>query len=62
MTLLRQPEVLQKCSLSRSGLYRLVQAGKFPSPVSIGTRSKAWIEHEVDAWIDELVRQRDAES
>ncbi|WP_017428896.1 AlpA family transcriptional regulator [Vreelandella jeotgali] len=62
MALLRQPEVLQKCALSRSGLYRLMEAGDFPPPVSIGTRSKAWVEQEVDEWIDSLVRQRNAES
>lgn len=58
MALLRQPEVLKKCSLSRSALYRLMEAGDFPRPVSIGKRSKAWVKHEVEEWIDNLIRQR----
>jgi prophage regulatory protein len=31
----------------------------FPRPIKIGSRSVAWIEEEVDAWIEARRAQRD---
>ena len=31
----------------------------FPKPVKIGTRSVAWVEEEVDAWVEARVAARD---
>ena len=28
----------------------------FPKPIKIGPRAIAWIEEEIDAWIDERIR------
>ena len=41
-------------------IMRLVRAGKFPKPVAIGPGRIAFIDEEVDAWIDERVAERDA--
>lgn len=53
--LMRAPEVQKKTGLSRSGLYRAVAGGAFPSPVPLTTgrkaRTVAWVEDEVDGWI-----------
>ena len=51
--LLRIRQVLEKTGLSRSALYRKIEAQEFPAQVSIGDRSVAWVESEVDEWIQE---------
>ena len=50
---LRAAAVLEKTGMSRSHLYRLIQAGKFPRPVKISERVSAWDEAAVDAWLNE---------
>jgi len=50
----RLPRVLAATGLSRSQLYRLVAAGSFPRPVSLGgTAAKAFRSNEVQQWIDQ---------
>ena len=51
-TLIRRPEVTRRTGLSRTTIYRLVQAGEFPAPRQLGARAVAWIDSEVDGWID----------
>ncbi|MDB9958522.1 AlpA family transcriptional regulator [Oceanospirillaceae bacterium] len=60
--LLKIPEVRAKTGLSRSHLYALVQQGEFPKPVKLSERSSAWVESEVDSWIEERIAQRDLEA
>lgn len=50
-SLLRLPQVKQACALSRSELYRRINAGQFPKPVSIGRRAVAWRDTDIQAWI-----------
>jgi prophage regulatory protein len=61
-TLLKIPEVRAKTGLSRSHLYALAQNGEFPKPVKLSERSSAWVESEVDGWIEERIAQRDQEA
>jgi prophage regulatory protein len=49
--LLRRPIVLDRCGSSKSKLYADVADGLMPPPVKCGTRSVAWVEHELDAVI-----------
>ena len=53
--LLRRRQVEARTGLPRSTLYRLISEDRFPTPVSIGTRSVAWIEAEIDEWINEQI-------
>ncbi|CAM3744602.1 helix-turn-helix transcriptional regulator [Bordetella tumulicola] len=58
---IRLPVVKDKTGQGRSSIYDGVAAGTFPAPVKIGSRAVAWLEHEVDAWIDARVQAaRDA--
>lgn len=57
-TILRTKHVLAKTKFGRTYLYQEVKAGRFPQPVSLGGKSKGWIESEVDAWIDALIKAR----
>lgn len=40
--------------LSRATIYRLIKAGKFPRPLSIGTGSVRWRQSDVTAWQQSL--------
>lgn len=53
--LIRRPEVEQRTGLQKSAIYQRAKLGTFPRPIKIGTYNVAWLEHEVDAWIDEQV-------
>ena len=57
--LLKMPEVRAKTGLSRSHLYALAQNGEFPKPIKLSERSSAWVESEVQDWIDTRIAQRD---
>nr|WMC95374.1 AlpA family phage regulatory protein [Aminobacter aminovorans] len=37
---------------SRAHLHRLVSAGHFPKPLQIGAARVAWLESDIDAWIE----------
>ncbi len=50
--LIRRPEVQRLTGLSRSSLYEMIAAGKFPAPVRIGPRAVAWRESEIHKWIE----------
>ena len=56
-TILRIPAVKLRTALSRSSIYKLVAAGKFPRPIRLGPRSVGWIEAEVDEWLDRRIAE-----
>ncbi|WP_420009069.1 helix-turn-helix transcriptional regulator [Xanthomonas sacchari] len=58
---LRIREVLARTGLSKSTLYARVRVGEFPKPVPLGTLS-AWVESEVEAWMEARVDERDRSS
>jgi prophage regulatory protein len=55
------PQVLAKTGLSKSHLYALAQKGEFPKPIKLSERSSAWVESEVNDWIDARIAARDLE-
>lgn len=44
---------------SRPHLYRLIAAGRFPRLVHLSENRVAFLESEIDAWIDAQVAARD---
>lgn len=50
--LMRRPAVEAVTGLSKSGLYKLINEGRFPAPRRIGTRACAWLRNDVEAWIN----------
>ena len=56
--LIKLPEVKHRTALSRSSIYEKVAQRTFPAPVHIGERSVAWVEDEVQAWIDDQINRR----
>jgi len=53
--LIRLPEVKRRTGLSRSTIYDLMDRGVFPLSVQIGLRMVAWVETEIDAWIERRI-------
>lgn len=49
--ILRIKSVLERTGLTRSTLYRKMQAGSFPRQVRISTRCAGWHESAVKAWL-----------
>jgi prophage regulatory protein len=52
MRMLLKAELLQKVPFKDKHIWELEKAGKFPRRRRLGPRRVAWIESEVDAWIE----------
>lgn len=58
--ILRLPAVVARVGLSKSPLYAKIKAGEFPKPVPLSNQAVGWLESEVEAWLQERIKQRDA--
>ena len=68
--LIRLPEVLSRTGYGRTTIYRKMEDGSFPRSVKLGgppvdpeafdSRAVAWIEDEVDQWIESRIEERDS--
>ena len=66
---IRFPEVLSRTGYGRTSVYRKMEDGDFPKSVKLGgppidpsafdSRAIAWIEDEVEQWIDSRIEERD---
>lgn len=54
-SLIRLPEVLKRTGFGKAWIYRLISEGRFPAPVKIGIRAVAFVESEVDEWIQSVI-------
>ena len=50
--LLRRREVERITGLSRSSIYRQMQAGDFPWPLRVGPSAVRWKESDIAAWLE----------
>jgi prophage regulatory protein len=53
---LRLAEVRNRVGYGRASIYRLMAAGEFPRSYSLGARAVAWLESEIETWIESRVR------
>ena len=68
--LIRIPEVLSRTGYGRTTIYRKMEDGSFPKSLKLGgppkdpnefdSRAIAWIEEEVDQWIEDKIEDRDS--
>jgi len=56
---LRLPQVMERTGLCRSAVYAMEG---FPKPVKLGGRAVAWVESEVQAWIQKTIQSNRSES
>ena len=69
---IRLPEVLSRTGYGRTTIYRKMEDGSFPRSVKLGgpledpeafdSRAIAWIEDEVEQWIESRIEERDSVS
>jgi prophage regulatory protein len=45
---------------TRQHRHRLIKSGKFPAPVKLGENTNAWVESEIDMWLQQRIAERDA--
>ncbi|HCA7568128.1 helix-turn-helix transcriptional regulator [Klebsiella quasipneumoniae] len=53
--LIRLPEVLNRTGLCKAWIYRLISRDEFPSPIKLGERAIAFLESDINKWIDEKI-------
>lgn len=53
--LIKLTSVKSMTGLSKSTIYAMMNKGVFPKSISIGERSVAWIEMEVQKWIENKI-------
>ncbi|CNI10907.1 MULTISPECIES: helix-turn-helix transcriptional regulator [Yersinia] len=56
-TLIRMNEAMRRTGYGKAWIYRLISEGLFPKPVKIGTRSIAFVESEIDEWINQRIAE-----
>lgn len=53
--LIKRDDVLELCAISKTTLYRLINASQFPDSVKLpGGRGVAWRYRDIEAWIEGL--------
>lgn len=60
MRFLSMKEVRARTSLSKVHIYRLISEDQFPAQVPLGPARVAWLETEVDEWMEARLRDRDS--
>ena len=55
ITMLRRKKVESITGLSRSTIYAKMADGTFPKPIKLGERSVAWLESEVQGWLNDCI-------
>ena len=67
---IRLPEVLSRTGYGRTSIYRKMEEGTFPRSVKLGgpledpnafdSRAIAWIEEEIEKWVEDRIEDRDS--
>lgn len=56
-SLIRMTETMRRTGYGKAWIYRLISQGRFPKPVKIGCRAIAFIESEIDEWINQRIAE-----
>lgn len=56
-TLIRLSEVRRRTGYSKALIYRLISEHRFPQPIKIGARAIAFVEGEIDEWIERRIAE-----
>lgn len=60
MSFLRIKEVMALRGLGRSSIYKFMDENTSQKSVSLGGRAVAWVEREIEDWMNERLSQRDS--
>lgn len=53
--ILRLDDVIKKVGLSRSSIFKMIDANSFPQSISLNERAIGWLASEIDDWIDSRI-------
>ncbi len=56
--IVRHADVLRMTKLSRTTLWRLQRAGKFPKSFFISPEIKGWLRADVERWVEDRIHGR----
>lgn len=56
-SLIRLSEVQKRTGYSKAWIYRLLKENRFPPSIKIGTRAVAFIESEIDEWVEQRIAE-----
>ncbi|AWL69709.1 AlpA family transcriptional regulator [Serratia marcescens] len=56
-SLIRLHDVQRRTGYSKAWIYHLMSQGKFPPSVKIGTRAIAFVESEIDDWVNQRIAE-----
>lgn len=56
--LIRLPKVIERTGKSRTRIYEDIKSNLFPRQIKTGIRTVAWIEKEIEEWIEKQKMQR----
>lgn len=58
MRFIKLHQIMTITGLSRSSIYLAISEGRFPQQIPLGARSVAWLETEVQEWMEACVANR----
>ncbi|MBW3781475.1 AlpA family phage regulatory protein [Aeromonas veronii] len=62
---LRIKDLMRKIGMARSTIYDRINPksprydSSFPKPIKLGLSAVGWLEHEINAWVEKLIIQRE---
>lgn len=59
--IVRRPEVLKLLQISRSNLYKKIEQGLWPKPISLGSRAVAWLSSENEQVLNAMIAGKSQE-
>lgn len=59
MKLIKLKAVMDCTGLARSTVYKFIAEDRFPKPVKLGVRMVAWVESEIQQWIQDKIEHRE---
>ncbi|MDE1347077.1 AlpA family transcriptional regulator [Vibrio splendidus] len=61
MRFLRLNDVIAATGLSRSTIYKFMDEEVFPKTIPLGGRAVAWVESEIEEWMEQRLALRDSQ-
>ena len=55
--LIRFPEVQRRTGYSKAWIYKLLKEKRFPAAVKIGSRAIAFVESEINDWVNQRIAE-----
>ena len=55
MSISRRPQVQARTGIPKATMYAMMAMGTFPRPIKIGARAVAWLDSDIDRWIEARV-------